>query len=105
MLHFVYLVERFLLNLIRRRCFFSLVFFNGKFHHKTLFNVDFTNVSTLSESVETMLARTLARKLVIEHIGKTLSDKMELHIFPTIDCAEFQKYVAKTLVCSPIPSD
>ena len=31
MLHFVYLVERFLLNLIRRRCFFSIIFFNGNF--------------------------------------------------------------------------
>lgn len=30
MLHLIYLVERFLLNLIRRRCFFSVVFFNGK---------------------------------------------------------------------------
>lgn len=33
MLHFIYLVERFLLNLIRRRCFFAVVFFNGKTHH------------------------------------------------------------------------
>lgn len=33
MLHFIYLVERFLLNLIRRRCFFSVVFFNGKAQH------------------------------------------------------------------------
>jgi hypothetical protein len=32
-LHFIYLVERFLLNLIRRRCFFAVVFFNGKIHH------------------------------------------------------------------------
>ena len=46
--------------------------FNGKVHHKALLSVDFANVSTLSESVETMLARTLA---VIEHIGMKLSDK------------------------------
>ena len=33
MLHFIYLVERFFLNLIRRRCFFAVVFFDGKIHH------------------------------------------------------------------------
>lgn len=33
MLHFIYLVERFLLNLLRRRCFFSIVFFNGEVYH------------------------------------------------------------------------
>jgi hypothetical protein len=33
MLHFIYLVERFLHNLIRRRCFFAVVFFTGKTHH------------------------------------------------------------------------
>src|SRR5271169_1235448 len=77
MLHVVYLVERFLLNLLRRRCFFSIIFFNGKVLHTTLLNVDFGNVSALSESVETMMARTLARKLVIQHIRTALSDKVE----------------------------
>ena len=36
MLHVIYLVERFLLNLLRRRCFFSIIFFNSKVHRKTL---------------------------------------------------------------------
>ena len=64
----------------------------------TLLNVDFGNVSALSESVETMLARRLARKLVIQHIGIALSNKIELHVFPTFNGPEFQTYIAKSLV-------
>lgn len=64
----------------------------------TLLNVDFGNVSTLSESVETMLARTLARKLAIQHISLALSNKIKLHVFPTFNCPEFQTYIAKSLV-------
>jgi len=39
MLHFVYLVERFLQNLLRRRCVFAIVFFDGIFPSMIL-NID-----------------------------------------------------------------
>jgi hypothetical protein len=98
MLHLIYLVERFLLNLIRRRCSFSIVFFDGKVHDNFLLNVDFGNVSALGESVETILARKLARKLVIQHIDMALSNKIELHVFSTFNCPEFEMYLTKSLV-------
>jgi hypothetical protein len=63
----------------------------------TLLNVDFANVSALSDSGEAVLARTLARKLVIEHL-RTLSNKIELHVFESLDCPQFQQYLEKSLV-------
>jgi hypothetical protein len=104
LLHCIHLVEQFLLNLIRRRCRFSVVFFNGdEPPWSSLLNVDFQNVSasSLSDSVETMSARRLARKLVIQHIGTALLSTIELHVYPTFNCPEFQSYIAKYLVLSP----
>ena len=47
MLHVIYLVERFLQNLIRRRCFFSVVFFNGKLRHNFEADCGFSEYSDL----------------------------------------------------------
>ena len=63
-----------------------------------LLNVDFRNVSAASESVETMSGRTLARKLVIQHLGTALPDTIELHVYPTFNCPEFLADIAKSLV-------
>jgi len=52
----------------------------------------------MSSSVETTLARLLARSLVIQHIRDALLEKVELHVFPNFACAEFQVYLAKSLV-------
>jgi len=63
--------------------------------------VDFETLPALSESVETILARKLARKLVIEHIRNALSDKVELCVFHSFNSPEFQIYISKTLVGFP----
>jgi hypothetical protein len=63
----------------------------------TSLTVDFANVSALSDSGETVLARTLARKLVIEHL-RTLSNKIEFHVFDSLNSPQFQQYLEKSLV-------
>jgi hypothetical protein len=77
------------------------VFFRSSFSmvepKGTGLTIDFANLSTLSDSGETVLAHTLARKLVIEHL-RTLSKKIELHVFESLNCPQFQQYLQKSLV-------
>jgi hypothetical protein len=60
--------------------------------------VDFAKVTALGNTVEETMARVLARKLAIQHIHDTLSGKVEFRVFESFASAEFEEYIATTLV-------
>lgn len=59
---------------------------------------DFASVSIMSDSIETMMARSLARRIIIRHLHISLVNKVELRVFESFHCSKFQEYLARMSV-------
>lgn len=63
-----------------------------------LMGTDFANVSALSDSIETTMARLLARRIIIQHLQISTRNKFELEIFESFGSTRFREYLAANLV-------
>jgi hypothetical protein len=86
MLHAVFVVERFLENLIKRHCRFHIAFYD---EHSTLCVPAGVSKNRQSRYL-------LARSVVIRHLQLHMPETsgIQIHIFPSLDSESFDRYLA-----------
>ncbi len=86
MLHAVFVVERFLENLIKRHCRFHIAFYDM---HNTL-------CVPIGVSKNRQSRYLLARSVIIRHLQLHVpeSSGIQIHIFPSLDSESFDQYLA-----------